>query len=110
MIKRKKKVQNILLFLVIGIPAGTLLSCANDKRETIMQKASERTLTYRLKKTAECRNTLLREASSIVDSLLLTEARLQMNDSLARARPFKPAKPVSILPIDSQIVQPFFKQ
>jgi hypothetical protein len=46
----------------------------------------------------------------IVDSLLLQEARLQLNDSLSRSKPTKPYKPLPVPPIDSEAVLPIFKQ
>jgi hypothetical protein len=87
-----------------------LLGCNHDKKALIMEKVAERTVVYRSKKLADCRNTLIQEASVIVDSLLLQEARLQLNDSLSRSKPTKPYKPLPVPPIDSEAVLPIFKQ
>lgn len=87
----------------------SLAACNQDKKALIAEKVAERTVAYRIKKMSECRNTMIQEASVMVDSLLLMEARMQLNDSLSRSKPSKPFKPTPVPPIDTQSVQPIFK-
>lgn len=87
-----------------------LAACNQDKRAFIAEKVAERTVAYRIKKMSECRNAMVQEASVMVDSLLLLEARTQLNDSLSRSKPNKPFKPAPVPPIDTQSIQPIFKQ
>ena len=86
----------------------TTAGCGKDKPEIISQKVAETVQDFRQKKSAECREILLREAEEIVDSLLLTEATNAMSDSLSRLRPSRPVQPPPILPIDSLKVHPLF--
>lgn len=71
---------------------------------------AERVAEFREKEILKCRESLLVEAGKTVDSLLLNEALSEVNDSLARLRPFKPVKPADIPPIDSASVKPIFKR
>jgi len=62
------------------------------------------------KKTSECRDKLLQEAGEMADSILLSEARMDLRDSLGRQRPGRPVKPLPVPPIDSLAVKPLFDQ
>lgn len=83
--------------------------CGTDEDSLVNEKVAERLATFREKKNAECRSDLLAEAEQIVDSLLLSEAKMELGDSLARLRPAKPVKPAPLPPIDSLPVQPIFE-
>jgi hypothetical protein len=85
------------------------VGCGPDKEIIIQEKVTERLTAFREKKNAECRAELLVEAEQIVDSLLLAEATMELSDSLFRLRPFKPAKPAPLPPIDTLPVQPIFE-
>lgn len=85
-------------------------ACGPDKEAIVREKVNERASVFRAKKIVECREALLKEAEQIVDSLLLEEALTELNDSLARLRPFKPAKPEPLPPIDSLPAKPLFRQ
>ncbi len=86
-----------------------LSACGSDKEVIINQKVKERVNAFRVKKNTECQFLLLAEAEQIVDSLLLAEAKMELNDSLT-LRPVKPVKPAPLPPIDSLPVQPIFEQ
>lgn len=98
------------LALIGMLVCGAWSACGDPKAEIVEQKVSEAMRKLREKKTAECRATLLQEAEKIVDSLLLAEAQIDLADSLARARPQKPARPLPVPPIDSLQVKPIFEQ
>lgn len=85
-------------------------ACGPDKQTVIQQKVNGRVAEFVKKKKEECRISLLEQAEKIVDSLLLAEAQAQLRDSLNRTRPFKPAEPVPVPPIDSAEVKPIFKK
>ncbi|MBV6438978.1 MAG: hypothetical protein DYG98_20660 [Haliscomenobacteraceae bacterium CHB4] len=84
------------------------ISCGRDNEKIINEKVKERVTAFREKKNTECREVLLAEAEKIVDSLLLSEARLELSDSLVRMRPARPARPAPLAPIDSLPVRPIF--
>jgi len=85
-----------------------IIGCGRDKEEIVQAKVAERVTAFRLKQLADCRAALRRDAEHRVDSLLLAEAKGSLEDSLARLRPFKPAQPPAVLPIDSLSVKPIF--
>ncbi len=85
-----------------------LASCGDDKETIVQEKVAERVTAFKVKKSAECLESLLQTAERRVDSLLLTEAQDALNDSLARLRPWRPFQPAPIQPIDSLTVKPIF--
>lgn len=87
-----------------------LWSCGNRQEARIQREIREKTTAFRIKKSAECQESLLSKAERLADSLLLAEAKQQLEDSLMRTRPFRPAKPATIPPIDSLQVKPIFPQ
>ena len=98
------KLINLVFF------SAVLFGCGPDEKTIIQQKVDVRIAEFVKKKKEECRKGLLEEAETVVDSLLLTEAQLQLRDSLNRARPFKPIEPPPVPPIDSLEVKPIFKK
>lgn len=100
---------NLLKKLLFLLATAFCAGCGPDKEIIIQAKVKERLTAFREKKNAECRAELLAEAEKIVDSLLLVEAKMELGDSLARLRPFKPPKPSPLPPIDTLPVQPIFE-
>ncbi len=100
-----QKCLSLLLVLFIIILPG----CGPDEKAMVQQKVDGRVAEFVKKKKEECRISLLNEAEKIVDSLLLTEAQLQLRDSLNQTRPFKPVQPPLVPPIDSLEIKPIFK-
>ncbi len=96
----------ILFVSLLCLPLGW--SCGRSKERIIRDTVAERVAEFRKKEREKCRQTLLVEAGKAVDSLLLYEALDEVNDSLARLRPFRPVKPVNIPPIDTSAVKPIF--
>ncbi len=84
------------------------MSCGPERSEIIQREVSSRVAEFRKKKALDCQNALLSEAERMVDSLLLSEAKAALADSLLRGRPTKPLKPAPIPPIDSAVVKPIF--
>ncbi len=82
--------------------------CADDKPKLIAEKVRERLDDFRKKKIETCRQSLLAKAEKQVDSLLLAEAQEALQDSLSRLKPFRPAQPPPVPPIDSLKVKPIF--
>ncbi len=83
-------------------------NCQTDKSEVVEREVARRLAKFRTERVAEHRQKLLDEASKMVDSLLLDEARRKLQDSLGHVRPIKPVKPEDIPPIDSAMVKPLF--
>lgn len=108
----KKPVKRLYWFLIVWMATGfgswALSGCAPDQEAIVRQKVEERTRIFRAKKTAECREKLFMAAEKMVDSLLLSEAQQELQDSLSRSRPGRPLKPVPVPPIDSLTVKPLF--
>lgn len=72
----------------------------------IQEELKKRVEDYRLVVMQQCRERALLKASSLADSILITEARLS-RDTLGRPpKPIKPEKPEIKLPKDSLPVQP----
>jgi hypothetical protein len=86
------------------------VSCKTDKENIISEQVSERVAAFKIKQNAECRASLMHDAEQIVDSILLEEAKGQLNDSLMRLRPFKPPQPIAVPPIDTNPVSPLFPE
>lgn len=106
MIKIKiKKISGKMFFALFAFMAA---GCGPDREAIVREKVAERVTAFREKKKAECREETYQKAERIVDSLLLEEAKMALNDSLARLRPGKPAKPAPLPPIDSAPVAPLF--
>jgi hypothetical protein len=95
----------LLWVLITGAPIG----CGTDKETIIQKKVAERVAEFRTKKRQECTTALLADAEKIVDSLLLDEAKQQLNDSLMRTRPSRPVQPADIPAIDSSAVAPIVR-
>jgi hypothetical protein len=107
--RSKSIVCNLVKTLLTTMAFPLAFGCGKEKDEVVRLKVAETVQDFRQKKTAECREILLREAEEIVDSLLLTEATEAMSDSLARLRPSRPIQPPRIPPIDSLQVRPIFE-
>jgi hypothetical protein len=86
-----------------------LLSCKNNDEQTVEQAVAARVAEFRQKEARKCHESLLREAEHMADSLLLTAARMSVEDSLNRLRPTRPEQPPPVPPIDSLTVKPIFK-
>lgn len=93
------------LFLLITIA----FSCSRKKEQLILETVEKRVADFTKKEKIKCREELLAEAEHIVDSLLLTEALSEVQDSLKQLRPAKPLPPDTILPIDSLKIKPIFE-
>lgn len=88
-----------------------LIACIGCRRDQSQQAAAlieQRVSAFKIKKQDECHKALLREAEKTVDSLLMAEAKIHLEDSLSRMRPVKPEQPPPVEPLDSLPVKPIF--
>jgi len=106
----KKNLNESAIILLVVMSCLGAVSCGPDKEAVVQEKVAERVAAFQVKKIAECRQMLLREAEQMVDSLLLEEAKMELSDSLARSRPGRPPRPTPLQPIDSLAVKPLFGQ
>lgn len=83
-------------------------SCQEDRSAIVKQKVQERVEEFRAKQRIACRMALYEKAGRMADSVLIAEAKLEVQDSLGRLRPFRPSQPPDVLPIDSARVGPLF--
>ncbi len=63
---------------------------------------------FRTIKAQNCREDILATASRIADSLIIANARMQLDTTLKPAKPFKPEQPSIQTLIDSVPVKPLF--
>jgi hypothetical protein len=98
--------QSLLLLTALALAQ---MNCGQNKEALIQQKIAEKTVAFRTKKSAECRESLLQLAEKTVDSLLLAEAQQQLLDSLSRSKPGRPLRPPAVPPIDSLAIKPIFE-
>lgn len=85
------------------------VGCGRNEDALVDRTVQARLDDFARKKRQECRAALLAEAGRIVDSLLLAEAKMQLEDSLARRRPTKPIQPPLVPALDSLPVKPIFQ-
>jgi hypothetical protein len=91
-------------------PLLLLASCSPDQERIVQAKVEEKIKDFVKKKQLECRSSLLYEAEKKVDSMLLAEARLELQDSLNRTKPIPPAEPPIVPPLDSLEIKPIFEK
>jgi hypothetical protein len=95
----------VFVFILVLLAAA----CSGRRERLVRETVAANVEEFRKKEQAKCRATLLTEAGQTADSLLLYEALSEVNDSLAGRRPFRPARPGQIAPIDSAAVRPIFE-
>ena len=93
-----------------GVLCFYVAGCGPKREEVIQREVALRVAEFRKKKALDCQSALFSEAERTVDSLLLSEAKASLFDSLLRARPTKPLKPAAIPPVDSSVVKPIFNE
>ena len=87
----------------------------NNEDAEAVQAMIEETLQERLKNYREirakaCRSKVLEAATSIVDSILIDEARMKKDTLLKPRKPEKPVKPAIKTIIDTVPIAPFLKK
>ena len=86
------------LFAILMISVLSI-GCAKEKddqarlEEMIEEEVNSRLANYRQIVLAQCRKRMLEEASEIVDSILIEQARLGRDSLLKPPKPSKPEKP-----------------
>jgi hypothetical protein len=93
-----------LFFLVITF----LLACNPDRTAEMQEEITRRVERERKVYGEACKTKIMLSAEALADSLLLTEAKLQVNDSLRNRLPYKPLPPAEVAPIDTAVVKPLF--
>jgi|GEM_PF-1628889 len=82
--------------------------CQEDRSAMVRQKVQERVAEFREKQRVACRMALYEKAGRMADSILIAEAKQEVQDSLGRLRPFRPSQPPDVPPVDSARVAPLF--
>ena len=96
-------------FVFIFILFFSLQACESEKTELIDTQVADRVHKYRAEREVEARLKLVEEASKLVDSFLLDEARRKLQDSLGHIRPSKPFRPEDVPALDSlKTIEPLF--
>jgi hypothetical protein len=93
-----------LFFLFSFVSSG----CQEDRSAMVRQKVQERVAEFREKQRVACRMALYEKAGRMADSILIAEAKQEVQDSLGRLRPFRPSQPPDVPPVDSARVAPLF--
>ena len=98
-----------LLFVAINACQGE-----SDRLEVrqaaIEQEVARKLETFRKIKAQNCRDEVLTAASLIADSLIIANARMQLDTTLKPPKPFKPEQPTLQTLIDSVPVKPLFQK
>jgi hypothetical protein len=99
---------SILTLFCMTMAISLIVGCESDRSAEMQAEIDKRV--GRAKKQFEetCLNNTLRSAEAMADSLLLTEAKAMVNDSMRSHLPYKPLPPATVAPIDSLKVQPLF--
>ena len=106
--------SRIRFFYILLIPLF-LVSCKDDRNERavealIQEKLEERLTDYEEILMRKCREEILAQAGKIVDSILISEARLA-KDTLDRpAKPERPEKPDIKTVLDSTPIAPIIEK
>jgi hypothetical protein len=98
--------RNIYLFFLLILAQACNLDRTAEVQEEITRRVERERKVY----SEACRNKIMLSAEALADSLLLTEAKLQVNDSLRNRLPYKPLPPAEVAPIDTAVVKPLFEQ
>lgn len=102
--------DNLMKYIFLLGAVVTMGACGERREAIIQAKVAERVTDFREKQWAKCRESLLREAERMADSLILADAQAALRDSLLRQRPSKPLPPAALPPIDSAPVRPIFNR
>jgi hypothetical protein len=105
--------KKLVLLLLIGCIA--VLGCSDNKNkaDVVAAAVAENVKSFKQEQYTECRSRIFDDASRIVDSILLEEARQRImtrTDITVPARPDKPDKPEVRSPLDTVAVKPFFEK
>lgn len=82
--------------------------CQEDRPAIVRLKVQERVQEFREKQLVACRAAVYEKAGRMADSILIAEAKQEVQDSLGRLRPFRPSQPPDVPPVDTARVAPLF--
>lgn len=105
--------KKLLLFAIAACVVAAGCSGTENKTDIVAAAVAENIKSFKQERYAECRGRVFDEASRIVDSILLEEARQRImtrTDITVPARPDKPDKPEVRSPLDTVAVKPFFEK
>lgn len=108
-----KQLRNQYKLLACALMFSTL-ACQSDadriaaRQAAIEQEVARKLEAFRTIKEKNCREEVLAAASLIADSIIITNARMQLDTTLKPAKPFKPEQPTLQTLIDSVPVKPLF--
>ncbi|MDZ4678797.1 MAG: hypothetical protein SH848_21340 [Saprospiraceae bacterium] len=80
------------------------------RQAAIEQEVARKLEVFRKIKEQNCRDEVLTAASLIADSLIIANARMQLDTTFKPPKPFKPEQPTLQTLIDSVPVKPLFKE
>ncbi|NUO02107.1 MAG: hypothetical protein HUU01_15995 [Saprospiraceae bacterium] len=111
----KRTVSISLPFVVLAsLIFAALNACQSEanrleaRQMAIDQEVARKLEVYRKIKEQNCRDEVLTAASLIADSLIIANARMQLDTTLKPPKPFKPEPPTLQTLIDSVPVKPLF--
>ena len=89
------------LSILLALTAFLAFSCGEDNRnriaveKMIQEEVTQRVATYRENRTQRCYQDAVKEASSLADSILLLQARLNRDTASKPPRPTRPERPAA---------------
>lgn len=89
------------LSVILALTAFLASSCGEDNRNRIavenmiQEEVTQRVATYRENRTQRCYEDAVKEASTLADSILLLQARLNRDTASKPPRPTRPERPAA---------------
>ncbi|MCI4651423.1 hypothetical protein [Phaeodactylibacter sp.] len=89
------------LSVILTVTAFLASSCGEDNRNRIavenmiQEEVTQRVATYRENRTQRCYEDAVKEASTLADSILLLQARLNRDTASKPPRPTRPERPAA---------------
>lgn len=105
--------MNRIVCYIIIFALASLFSCTEVRvgdPKVLMQKELERRIAeFNLEQMRSCKEEALYDAETYVDSVLFSEANVELLDSVSMiVKPAKPYRPDYIKDIDTSAITPFF--
>lgn len=99
----------IICSVVLGAGCQSEEEKAALRQAYLQQQLDRRIVEFKDLLSSQCRERALTEASRLADSMLILEARLELDTTGRPAKPDKPDKPELKTLLDSTAVKPFFR-
>lgn len=104
------KLKYIFLLGIVAAGCSSEEKTEAERQAYIQKEAEAKIAQFRRDVMQQCYNKALEKASLLADSILIIEARLELDTAGRPPKPAKPEKPVLKTLLDSTDIKPLFKQ